>query len=183
MKRLLLLVIIVLTSCSDKIQEEKIMTASINELYLSDQQDRMNDEINKWSIISKRDELRRKRVIQLMASNSILSAEDYTKAAMIYQHGIDSSDYLKAVEFMTTAIKLDSSINNYLFAAATDRYLLSIGRPQIYGTQIIQEGNDAWEMKNYDTTAVSDAEKKRMVVRSLSEQYEYVNKLNNEFKN
>ena len=177
MKRILIVTIIILTSCSDKVEKEKLMSLSIDELYLSDQDDRKNSEIN-WSIVSERDRLRRKRIGQLIDSNKIKSADNYHKAAMIFQHGVDSSDYLKAVEFMKTAIKIDSTINKSLFAAATDRYLLSIGKPQIYGTQYIQEGNKPWELKNYDTTAVSDVERKRLGVGTLREQLEKVNELN-----
>lgn len=178
MKRILIIVIITLVSCSDKVNEEKLMSLNIDKLYLSDQEDRKNNEINNWSIVSKRDEFRRKRVGQLIDSNKIISAKDYAKAAMIFQHGVDSSDYLKAVEFMKTAMKIDSTVNKSLFAAATDRYLLSIGKPQVYGTQYIQEGNGTWELKNYDTTAISDEEKKRFGVGSLNEQMEKLKELN-----
>lgn len=169
-----------LVGCSDKVNEEKLMALDINGLYISDQEDRRNNEIHNWSIISKRDEFRRKRVGQLMDSNKLKSANDYAKAAMIFQHGEDSSDYLRAVEFMKTAMKIDSTVNKSLFAAATDRYLLSVGKPQIYGTQFIQEGNGTWELKNYDTTAISDKERKRLGVGSLSEQMEKVKELNKE---
>lgn len=171
MKRILIIVIITLVSCSD---EEKLMSLNIDKLYLSDQEDRKNN----WSIVAKRDEIRRKRVGQLIDSNKIISAKDYAKAAMIFQHGVDSSDYLKAVEFMKTAMKIDSTVNKSLFAAATDRYLISIGKPQVYGTQYIQEGNGTWELKNYDTTAISDEEKKRFGVGSLNEQMEKLKELN-----
>ncbi|MFD2892586.1 hypothetical protein ACFS5J_11245, partial [Flavobacterium chuncheonense] len=123
MKRILIIVILTLVGCSDKVSEEKLMSLNIDKLYISDQEDRKNNETNNWSIVAKRDEIRRKRVGQLIDSNKIISAKDYAKAAMIFQHGVNSSDYLKAVEFMKKAMKIDSTINKSLFAAATDRYL------------------------------------------------------------
>ncbi len=106
----------------------------LKEIYENDQSDRMTDTIN-WMEVNKRDSLRRIRVHQLLDSGNVRTGKDYKHAAMVFQHGNDSTDYKLAVDLIEKAIAQDTTINKWLFAAATDRYSLSKGEPQIYGTQ------------------------------------------------
>ena len=179
MRNAIIILTFSLLSCSDKVNEEKLMSSTIDEVYTSDQEDRKTNNIN-WSVISKRDELRSKRVNQLLDSNKIKTAKEYSQAAMIFQHGEDSTDYKKAILLMKKAIEMDSTISKWLFAAATDRYLLSLGKAQIYGTQFIQEGNGPWVLKDYDTTAVDDNERMIYGVGTLEEQKNRVAEMNSE---
>lgn len=151
--------------------------SELKEIYEADQADRQTDSIN-WNIVFNRDRLRRTRVLQLIDSNKVRTTEDYHNAAMIFQHGTDSTDYKMAVDLMSKAIELDSGINKWLFAAATDRYLLSIDKPQIYGTQYIKRGNEPWKRAEIDTTQISDEERVKYRVETLSEQKEKVKRMN-----
>lgn len=102
---------------------------------------------------------------------------------MVFQHGNDSIDFGKAVKFIKIAIEKDTTINKRLLAAVTDRYLLSKGQPQIYGTQYTQIGDVPWERDNIDTTKISDAERKKYGVRTLAEQKRYVEEMNSVAEN
>lgn len=74
--------------------------------------------------------------------------------------GKDSIVYCKAVKFMKMAIEKDATIHKRLYAAAIDRYLLSTGEPQIYGTQYGKIVDGPWKLDPIDTTKISDIERK-----------------------
>ena len=186
MKRAILLILILtILSCKTEKKQEsekqivEIDNAELIEIYENDQNDRKTDNIN-WQEISKRDSLRRDRVNEILNSNKIKTAKDYKNAAMVFQHGNDSTDYGKAVRLMKKAIELDSTINKWLFAATTDRYLLSKGEPQIYGTQFYKEGDEPWILSEIDTTKITDAERIEYGVETLAEQRLKVIKMNSE---
>ncbi|WP_299124511.1 DUF6624 domain-containing protein [uncultured Winogradskyella sp.] len=149
------------------------------EIYENDQNDRMTDNID-WSKVNKRDSIRRERVHQLLDSGKIKTGKDFKNAAMVFQHGKDSTDYGLAVRLMKNAIEKDSTINKWLFAAATDRYLLSKGEPQIYGTQYQKMGDEPWKLGDIDTTKISDTERIRYGVETLAQQREKVKQMNSE---
>lgn len=180
----LILVITILSCKTEKKQNsEKQIIESDNteliEIYENDQNDRMTDNID-WFEVNKRDSFRRVRVHQLLDSGKVKTAKDLKNAAMVFQHGKDSTDYGLAVSLMKKAIAKDSTINKWLFAAATDRYLLSKGEPQIYGTQYQKMGDEPWKLGKIDTTKISDAERIKYGVETLSEQRKKVKQMNSE---
>jgi tetratricopeptide (TPR) repeat protein len=148
------------------------------EIYRNDQADRQTDNID-WKIVSKRDSLREVRIYQLLDSNKVNTSKDYHNAAMIFQHGGDSTAYGMAVKLMRKSIELDSTANKWLLAAAIDRYLLSKDEPQIYGTQYQKFGKDEpWQLGKMDTTKISDAERIEYGVETLAQQREKVKRMN-----
>lgn len=186
MKRTLILIFaLTILSCKTEKKQEsekqivEIDNAELIEIYKNDQNDRKTDDIN-WQEVSKRDSLRKVKVDNILNSNKIKTAKDYMNAAMIFQHGNDSTDYGKAVRLMKKAIELDSTIDKWLFAATTDRYLLSKGEPQIYGTQFLKMGDEPWKLAEIDTTKISDAERMKYGVETLAERREKVRQMNSE---
>lgn len=186
MKKLLLVILICgLVSCKTNKEDEKPVVkeqiednTELVEIYKNDQADRQTSNID-WDVVSKRDSLRRVRVHQLIDSGKVNTGNDFKNAAMVFQHGNDSVDYGMAVSLMKTAIEKDTTINKWLFAAATDRYLLSKDEPQIYGTQYQKFGKDApWQIGKIDTTKISDAERIAYGVETLAQQREKVKRLN-----
>ena len=81
---------------------------------------------------------------------------------------------------MKKAIELDSTIDKWLLAATTDRYLLSKGEPQIYGTQYLKMGDEPWKLAEIDTIKISDTERVEYGVETLAEQSEKVKQMNSE---
>jgi len=149
------------------------------EIYKNDQGDRKTDNID-WYVVSKNDSLRRKRVYELLDSGQVKTSKDYARAAMVFQHGNDSTAYGMAVKLMEKSIALDSTANKWLLAAATDRYLRSKGLPQIYGTQYFQMNGEPWTMGEIDTTKVTDEERIKFGVETLAQQRETLRKMNEE---
>jgi tetratricopeptide (TPR) repeat protein len=139
-------------------------------LYNEDQSDRQTDNIN-WIVVSKRDSTREARVYQLLKMNLVRTGMDHYNAAMIFQHGHDTTASGNAVRMMRKAIALDPSINKWLLAAAIDRDLMRRGEMQIYGTQFVKNGDDdPWKLYSIDTTKISDQERLEYGVETLAEQ-------------
>ena len=154
------------------------VSAELARLYEEDQADRRSGDID-WSVVGERDEQRRTRIQQLLDSGLVRTGQDHYHAAMIFQHGGDTASYAAAIRLMERAIELDTSVNPWLLAAATDRYLMRQEKPQIYGTQFTRSGEDApWELYTIDTTAVTDAERRRLNVPPLAAARERERRMN-----
>jgi tetratricopeptide (TPR) repeat protein len=171
------------TSCSTSkekaapVQEPKTDNVELIEIYKNDQADRQSDNID-WSVVSVRDSLREVRVYQLLDSNKVRTARDYNHAAMIFQHGRDSIAYGMAVKLMLKSLELDSTANKWLLAAAIDRDLLSRNKPQIYGTQYFKMNEEPWQLREIDSTQITDAERIEYGVETLAQQREKVKAMN-----
>lgn len=181
MKKLAFAIIILIAfSCNQKSDKESEVILDNEELvkiYKEDQADRQTQPID-WTVVSKRDSLREVRIYELLDSNKVRTSLDYHNAAMIFQHGGDSIAYGMAVKLMRKSIELDSTANKWLLAAAIDRYLLSKGEPQIYGTQYWKMKDQPWELREIDTTKITDAERIEYGVETLAQQREKVKRMN-----
>ena len=145
-------------------------------MFDSDQADRTNH--IDWSIVQKNDSIREARVYELLDSNKVRTSTDYNNAALIFHHGEDSIAYGMAVKLMRKSIELDSTRNKWFLAAITDRFLLSMNKPQIYGTQYVKLKDQSWVLSEIDTTKVTDAERIEYGVETLAQQREKIKNLN-----
>jgi len=91
-------------------QAKGIDNEELKTLYKEDQSDRTAGNID-WELVSKRDKERRVRVNELLKSNLVRTSKDYSNAAMIFQHGGDTTSSGMAVKLMKKAIELDPSMN------------------------------------------------------------------------
>ena len=146
--------------------------AELQKMYDEDQNSRMTPNID-WSLLSKQDRDREKRVYEMIASGLIVTGKDYYNSAMIFQHGRDTLASSMAIKQMRKAIELDTTINKWLLAAAIDRDLMRRQKPQIYGTQYVNNNSEKkWKRYTIDTTQVTDAERKLYHVETLARQIE-----------
>ncbi len=67
-----------------------------------------------------------------------LSVQDVLHLAFLFQHGQTSEDYNRAYVLALAAEKGGVEDAKWLSAATEDRYLVSLGKPQKWGTQFIQ---------------------------------------------
>ena len=184
MRRILLLAIIIgFVSCDSKnrktsnVAQEKVDdNPELIEMFKNDQADRTNH-IDR-NIRQKNDSIREARVYELLDSNKVHTSLDYENAALIFHHGEDSVAYGMAVKLMKKSIELDSTRNKWFLAALTDRYLLSISKPQIYGTQFKRLENKIVLREEMDSTKITDAERIEYGVETLAEQREKIKNLN-----
>ncbi len=133
-------------------------------LYQQDQADR---QATTWSSATdQRDAQRRQTVHELLAAGQVRTGPDHYHAAMVMQHGSDSTDFRLAHQLARRAEALGEPRGRWLAAAALDRYLLSVGQPQRYGTQFREVKGHVY-LDRFDSLAVSAAERQRVGAPSL----------------
>jgi hypothetical protein len=102
----------------------------LNYMYKTDQGDRL---ALRFIRLNERDQERIQRVVNILEQDEILSPENLYQAATILQHGTGSEHYEMAYILAKRANEL--GYENELWKAAYDRWMLSLGKPQVYGTQ------------------------------------------------
>jgi hypothetical protein len=118
-------------------------------LYNEDQKDREKGvSMTKADLdaIAGNDAGRRKRVREMLQAGEVKSAEDYDRAAFIFQHGTEPADYLLAHVLGVTAMAVDAGPGRWIATAALDRYLKSIGKPQIFGNDLAPKTETDWDL-------------------------------------
>jgi hypothetical protein len=78
---------------------------------------------------------RRAEVRKLLEEGKFSSGEDFSDAALIFQHGRTAEEFLFAHVLAVEALTRAGSADKWLAAATLDRYLQAVNRPQIFGTQ------------------------------------------------
>lgn len=148
-------------------------------LYREDQADRQTQDGKPidWQVVGPRDEARRKRVAEMFNAGDLKTGRDYFQAAMVFQHGNRPEDYLLCHELCLTAVFKAGGAETaswvgtakWLAAASEDRFLLSIGRGQRFGTQFTSGGrNQPWHLDKIDP-GLSDTIRKIWGVPALDQ--------------
>lgn len=141
------------------------MNEELRRFFKEDQDDR---KMSNRSELRARDRARRLRVEQLIHEGAVQTPEDYFHAALIFQHGEVLDHYWKAHELARVAAAGGFSGARWLAAAAYDRWLMSQGRPQKYGTQYIRDESGSRTLWNIDPTT-TDEERAEWEVPPLEE--------------
>ena len=186
MRKLILLAIVVIGSFSCDSKNPKTISIDrdktednpeLQQMFDADQEDRTSHKLDRKGI-NYNDSIREARVYELLDSNKVRTANDYTNAALIFHHGEDSIAYSMAVKLLKKSIEMDPTRDKWLLAAVIDRELLSRNRPQIYGTQYSKPAGQPYERMEMDTTIITDAERIEYGVETLAEQREKIKNLN-----
>ncbi len=82
-----------------------------------------------------RDRERLRRVHEMMSMGQINTALDLYHAGVIYQHGSEPQEFLTAHRMANLSAMMGHRPARWLSAAALDRFLMSLGLSQVYGTQ------------------------------------------------
>lgn len=117
--------------------------------------------------------------VKAILENDVLkTSNDYFNAAIVLQHSDKPEDYKIANKLATKAVELNPGNKEakLLIAQSMDRYLLSINRPQIYGTQRLTLG-DLEYLCPIDTLSISDKQRKQLGVSTLKEKLNYFNEI------
>lgn len=135
-------------TCSDRPDLQKIRSKELAELLKKDQDDRAHIEgkvtIEEVMALRQKDLTRRKRVSEIIAEGCLSSAADHTAAAMIFQHGDVTDHYYLAYVLAHRAVALGDYKQRSLIAMAVDRYLVSLGQKQLFGTQYFASESTHW---------------------------------------
>lgn len=131
-----------------------------------------------WKVIDKSDAERREETRKLLAAGQLHSGKDYDEAAFIFQHGDGPDDYLLAHTLAIIAVAKGDSGASWIASATLDRYLQSIGKPQIYGTQYATPTGKPVSQGSYNRELISDALRHELGVPSRGNQEEQLKKYN-----
>lgn len=146
------------------------MNEELKKMYEDDVREKTEadwDDKNVVSRISKNDKDRRKKVKEIISAGGLEVGADYHHAALIFQHGDTTSDYRKANKLAERGMELGDERSKWFYAATMDRWLVSTGKPQKYGTQFHKKKNGDWEVGPIDKN-VSDKERAKYNVPPLS---------------
>ena len=151
----------------------------LEEIFQEDQvdRDRVYESPDEVAKLRKRDAARRKTVSVMMELGEVKTKNDLYHTAVIFQHGESAQDFMNAHRLATMSGLLGHRTARWLVAASLDRYLMKIGRPQVYGTQF--EYNPA--QKEYqlklpiDETVFLSFEKEMLGVPSANQRVKQLN--------
>ena len=147
------------------------MNEELLSLYREDREEHANHaKVNtpEYKAMRLRDLQRRERVLEIVAQNEILSAEDYFHAAQIMNHGDTPEDAQNAHTLALRASELGYRPARWLAAASFDRWLMYQVKPQKYGTNYIYDGIQDW-LWDVDPST-TDEERAEWDVPPLAEQ-------------
>lgn len=149
--------------------------AAMKKIYEEDQKVRQSPATitqEDWKVIEKSDAERRDATRKMLAAGQVRSAKDFGEAAFIFQHGDTPEDYLLAHTLAVIAVAKGDSGATWIASATLDRYLQSIGKPQIYGTQYATPPGEPVSQASYNRELISDALRHEMGVPSRANQEE-----------
>jgi hypothetical protein len=152
-----------------RITDNRPSNAAMTAIFDADQADRHTTPID-WTIVSEADAARRSEVDKLLASGQLHTGADYVHAAFIFQHGDTPRDYLLAHTLAMIAATKREPNAVWIASATLDRYLQSIGQPQIFGTQFKHPKDGAVTQDPFDRSLISDALRAELHVDTLAEQ-------------
>jgi hypothetical protein len=157
--------------CQYRAGAVKASNAEMQRIYDADQAPRQDPgklSAADWKEIDRKDAERRARTRELLSVGALSTADDFRLAAFIFQHGSIPGDYLLAHTLASIAGARGDASATWIMTATLDRYLQSIGQPQIYGTQF-KPTPDATQ-EPYDRALISDALRRELGVPSLAAQ-------------
>ncbi len=125
-----------------------------------------------WAAVSKDDAVRRQRTHALVMDGKLHSSDDFREAAFVFQHGDKPDDYLLAHTLAMIAVAKGDEGALWIATATLDRYLHSINRPQIYGTQFKSAPQNTTTQEPYDQSLIPDLIREELGVPDLAAQRE-----------
>ena len=128
------------------------------------------------------DWVRVRRTRAIVAADLLETTEDFACAAQLLQHGNAPEDFRQSQALSLQAYELGDESMLYHSALAEDRYLVSIGSPQKYGTQFLCDSEDGWMLEDVDLT-VTDADRTAVHANPLAIMEDKIAALNIHFNN
>jgi len=153
--------------------DSDVSNSEMQRIFDEDQKDRQPG-ISKidWSVVSKSDAAHREATAKLLADGKLHTGEDFERAAFVFQHGEEPTDYLLAHTLAMVAVSRGQGSAIWIAAATLDRYLQSIHQPQIYGTQFVMNANQRTTQEPYNRGLIPDALRRSLGVPSQASQEE-----------
>ncbi len=164
-----------LSSACSQAQARK-HASEIDQIYAEDQLVRQPPAPNTPKRRYRSDTEREEATRELLASGKLQSGRDFEEAAVIFQHSRKADDYLLAHTLALIALSKGDRKAIWIAAATLDRYLMAVGKPQIYGTQFMTPIGHPATQEPYNRAVISDALREKLGVPSLKEQEDELKK-------
>jgi hypothetical protein len=158
-------------------QEEAAESLSpIQEIYEADQKARQSQPASMAdaNLLLQGDRIRRQEARRLLDQGLLQTGTDFEKAAVILQHGSEPTDYLLAHVLAIVAVARGDSNAVWITAATLDRYLDSVKRPQVFGTQFHRHTAESWTQEPYDRNLVPDSLLTQLGIPAKSAQHKHL---------
>ena len=107
----------------------------------------------------------REHVAAIISHGALQTAEDYFRAAIIFQHSQAADDHLMAHVLANVAAFRGHTEARWLSAATLDAYLASTDKRQIFGTRYLKTGD-----RRMDSDFLDDAMRREYCVPPLAQQ-------------
>ena len=116
---------------------QKDISRELKELYDSDHKDQEDPNWNETTDLeySRRQKVRRDRVMEIIEAGMLADLQDWDNAALLLQHGESADDFLLAHILSIPSGMEDTPFGKFMCAATLDRFLQNCSRPQIFTTQ------------------------------------------------
>lgn len=139
---------------AERLAQAPDLSPRMKAIFAADQADRHGG-LNSERMM-KADAARQKETAALLAADKLSSAADDEAAAFVFQHGSTVESFLLAHTLAMTAMAKGRTQAAWIAAASLDRYLVSSGQPQIFGTQFLWTGG-SWNQGSYNRTMVPES--------------------------
>ena len=128
--------------------------------------------------LKRSDAARRKELTEMLGRGEVNTARDLYHAGVIFLHGGEPKEFLSAHRLATMSALQGHRGSRWLVAAGLDRFLMSIGLPQVYGTQFERnEEENRYQLRlPIDDSAVLHFEKRFFDVPSVIERLSQLNR-------
>jgi len=118
----------------------------------------------------------RKEILKMLNKEEVRTSDDFYRAAWFFHHGNTFRSYALAVALSAASYHLGELWGKNFYAVALDRFLLSVGRPQYFGTQF-EKKYGKWRLSPYNKKT-TDKERKEYFVGPIRKAIKEIEKLN-----
>jgi hypothetical protein len=152
----------------------------LDDLYAADQKDREGVYATTEDVeaLKLRDAERRRELVSMIGQGTVNTSNDMYHAAVLFLHGSEPKEFLSAHRLATMSSINGHRPSRWLAAASLDRFLMSIGLPQTYGTQFEHsEDSNLYQLRlPIDDTTVLHFEKRFFGVPPVVERLAQLNR-------
>ncbi len=166
----------------EKEPSRESVSEELDRIYREDQDDRASidalkpeERYNALQEVVKKDNLRSDRVREIVWNKELKDGADFLHSAMIFQHSGKIEDYAFAHLLALRASEMGYQPQEkevdplWLAAAAKDRWLVSIGQLQDYGTQYVGNKETGEMTRRPVNPNITDEERRKWHAKPLGE--------------
>ena len=152
----------------------------LEDLFNADQKDREKVYASSKDVdaLKERDRERRRELLDMIGQGGVNTSNDLYRAAVLLLHGAEPKEFLTAHRLAVMASINGHRQSRWLAAASLDRFLMSVGLAQVYGTQCEQsEDENRYQLRlPIDDTTVLHFEKRFFSVPPVVERLSQLNR-------